>query len=79
MELEIIRNYLSTDENLNLNRFALKNRQLQNRNLDTMADAITEKFNKNPEKSDYVKKVIILTAHETEFTRTERFYVSKEI
>lgn len=64
MELEIIRNYLPTDESLNLSELRIKNRKIQNKNLDIMAESIIEKFNQNPEKSNYIKKLITLTADE---------------
>lgn len=64
MEIEIIRNYLSTDESLNLPELRIHNRKIQNRNLDNMADSVTEQFNKNSKNENFIKKVITLTANE---------------
>jgi hypothetical protein len=79
MELEIIKNYLSIDESLNLPEFRIANRKIQNRNLDNMADGVTERFNSEPKNENFIKKVVILTANEFESPSTERFYVPKEI
>jgi hypothetical protein len=79
MELEIIRNYLSVGESLNLPDFRIANRKIQNRNLDNMADAITARFNAKPKSEDSIKRIITLTAKEFESPKIEETYVPKEI
>lgn len=79
MKLEIIKNYLSLDDNLNLSEVRIANRKIQNKNLDKMADSTTEIFNKKPKSGDYIKKIVILTANEFETISIEEFYVPKEI
>lgn len=66
MTIEIIRNYLPTDESLNLPEFRIDNRKIYNRNLDNFADGIIERSNAKPNLGIISKKIITLTANEFE-------------
>lgn len=70
MKLEIIRNYLSLEEP-NLSDLQIKNRKIQNRNLDIMADSILEKHNTKQQNIHNLKRIITLTANEFETTSIE--------
>ena len=66
MTIEIIKNYLSIDESLNLPKFRIDNRKIHNRNLDNFADGIIERSNTKPNLGIINKKIITLTANEFE-------------
>ena len=78
MEIEIIRNYLSTDKSLDITELRINNRKITNKNLDNMADGIIERFNSNPKKEDSIKKIITLTANEFGAMGIKEIYVAME-
>ncbi len=78
MEIKIIKNYLSLDD-ASLTELRIKNRKIQNKNLDVMAESTLEKFNAKPKSEDNLIKIVTLTANEFEIMGIKESYVSKEI